>query len=388
MTPWPMVPLGQVLRQRREFIQIDDLATYKRPRVQLHALGVLLRDEVPGALIKTKQQQVCRTSELLVAEIDAKVGGFGIVPAALDGSIVSSHYFLFTVDETKLDWRFLDYFIRTPSFLTQVEAQGSTNYAAIRPSDVLGYEMPLPSLGEQRRVVVRIGELAKLLHEARGLRQRATEETQALIDARAATIFRDATKEGSVSLESIAVLERGRFSHRPRNDPRFFGGAQPWIQIGEIEASRKFIHSWSETLNDDGLAISKKFPKGTVLISIAATIGSVGILAFDCCVPDSIVGITPRDDMDSEFIYYYLGYLRSHLEEIAPQSAQKNINLQILSTLPVPRLSLSEQRQIVAELDGLQAEVDLLTSLQGETTAELDALLPAILDRAFKGELV
>src|SRR5437667_1268487 len=101
MTPWPMVPLGQVLRQRREFIQIDDLATYKRPRVQLHALGVLLRAEVPGALIKTNQQQVCRTSELLVAEIDAKVGGFGIVPAALDGSSVSSHYFPFTVHETK-----------------------------------------------------------------------------------------------------------------------------------------------------------------------------------------------------------------------------------------------------------------------------------------------
>ena len=75
-------------------------------------------------------------------------------------------------------------------------------------------------------------------------------------------------------------------------------------------------------------------------MSIAATIGAVGILDFDCCVPDSIVGVTPGDGIDSEFIYYYLGYLRQHLEEIAPQSAQKNINLQILSELPVPELTL------------------------------------------------
>src|SRR5262245_22100906 len=113
---WPMVHLEEVVRLRQEFIQIDDLATYRRLRVQLHARGIVLRDEVPGAVIKTKRQQVCRSGEFLVAEIDAKVGGFGVIPAGLDGAIVSSHYFLFGVDETKLDRRFLEYFIRTPTF--------------------------------------------------------------------------------------------------------------------------------------------------------------------------------------------------------------------------------------------------------------------------------
>ena len=87
---WPTVRLAEVLRHRKEFITIDDLTNYRRPRVQLHAQGIVLRDDVPGALIKTKAQQVCRTGEFLVAEIDAKVGGFGIVPKTLDGSIVSS----------------------------------------------------------------------------------------------------------------------------------------------------------------------------------------------------------------------------------------------------------------------------------------------------------
>ena len=140
MKSWPITKLGEVLLHRKEFITIDDLTNYKRPRVQLHVQGIVFRDEVPGALIKTKTQQVCRAGEFLVAEIDAKVGGFGIVPKSLDGSIVSSHYFLFVIDESKLDRRFLDSFIRTPAFREQVAAQGSTNYAAIRPAHVLGYE--------------------------------------------------------------------------------------------------------------------------------------------------------------------------------------------------------------------------------------------------------
>jgi type I restriction enzyme S subunit len=176
---WPMVPLAKVILWRKEFITINDLETYKRPRVQSHARGIVLRDEVPGAEIKTKQQQVCRAGGFLVAEIDAKVGGYGIVPENLDGSIVSSHYFLFEIDRSQLDQSCLDYFIRTPAFHDQVAAQGSTNYAAIRANDVLGYEIPLPPLDEQRRLVARIEALAAKIEEARGLRRLAVEEAEA-----------------------------------------------------------------------------------------------------------------------------------------------------------------------------------------------------------------
>src|SRR5437899_8722836 len=131
-----LVPLRNILRQRSEFIEIDDFKTYKRCRVQLHAQGIVERDVVQGVEIKTKKQQICRAGEFLVAEIDAKVGGFGIVPDNLDGSIVSSHYFLFNIDETALNRRFLEFFVRNPTFMEQIKAQGTTNYAAIRPRDV------------------------------------------------------------------------------------------------------------------------------------------------------------------------------------------------------------------------------------------------------------
>ena len=178
---WPMVALEEVITHRKKFIEIDDFEEYKRCRVHLHAKGIVLRDTIFGSDIKTKKQQVCRTGEFLVAEIDAKVGGFGIVPEDLDGAIVSSHYFLFETDEAKLDRKFLDFFIRTPSFHDQVFAQGSTNYAAIRPKDVLGYKIPLPPFDEQRRIVARIEELAAKIEEAQKLRRQAAEEAEALI---------------------------------------------------------------------------------------------------------------------------------------------------------------------------------------------------------------
>ena len=378
---------GEFLAHRKEFIRIDDTQRYKRARVQLHWRGIVVRDEIEGARIRTKEQQVARAGELLVAEIDAKVGGVGIVPQELGGAIVSSHYFLFEVDESKCLRPWLDWYVRSGGLSHQVTARGSTNYAAIRPHHMLDCEMPLPPLDEQTRIVSRIEELAAKIGEARGLRGKAVEEAAVLVAAAQANVFEEASKNGTDRLDNVATLERGKFSHRPRNDPRFFGGSHPWIQIGEIESSNKFVRSWTETLNDEGLAISRKFPKGTILVSIAATIGAVGILDFDCCIPDSIVAVTPKDGTDSEYIYHYLGYVRSRLEEIAPQSAQKNINLKILSALPIPVLDLPEQRRIVAYLDNVGGEVDGLKKLQQETAAKLEALMPSILSKAFRGEL-
>jgi type I restriction enzyme S subunit len=269
------------------------------------------------------------------------------------------------------------------NFLEWLEQTGNT-----RP--IFSKAPSLPhSLLNQLEAIVKIEELAAKVEEARGLRREAEEEADKLVSTKRAKIFENGldNQDQVTSLENVAKLERGKFSHRPRNDPRFFGGNHPWIQIAEIEASNKYIQNWTQTLNDEGLAISRKFSKGTLLISIAATIGAVGILDFDCCVPDSIVAVTPRSGTISEYLYHYLRYLRSHLEKVAPQSAQKNINLEILSTLPIPVLDISEQRRIVAYLDDLQARVDALKQLQAETSVELDALLPSILDKAFRGEL-
>lgn len=167
---YDLVELSEILTQRKENIIIVDTCLYKRCRVQTRGQGVILRDEVLGKEIKTKKQQVCKEDDFLVAEIDAKVGGYGIVPDYLEGAIVSGHYFLFEIDKSKLLPEFLSILVKCNDFSKQVKATGSTNYAAIRPYHVLQYLIPLPPLSEQNRIVEAYN---KKIKQAEELEQKA-----------------------------------------------------------------------------------------------------------------------------------------------------------------------------------------------------------------------
>ena len=114
-------------------------------------------------------------------------------------------------------------------------------------------------------------------------------------------------------LEDVAQIERGKFTQRPRNDPRFYGGTTPFVQTGDISSCDGRIRAFSQTLNEEGLLISRVFPAGTILITIAANIGFSGILQFDSACPDSLIGLTPSDLISpsySDFLQYLLRHLQ------------------------------------------------------------------------------
>lgn len=149
---WILTRLGEVLCHRKDNITIDDAQSYKLCRVQLHRRGVVLRQHLSGAEISTKKQQVCRSGDFLVAEMDAKVGGYGFVPSELDGAIVSSHYYLFELDKSKIHPPYLDVVSQAQILQRQIVAKGSTNYSSIRPASVLNWAIPLPDMECQIRI--------------------------------------------------------------------------------------------------------------------------------------------------------------------------------------------------------------------------------------------
>ncbi len=389
---WPTVPLGDVLRHRKEFFEIDDTAEYKRCRVQLHAKGIVLRDVVFGADIKTKQQRESRAGEFLVAEIDAKVGGFGIVPTELDGAIVSSHYFLFPIDEQKLERRFLEFFVRTPAFREQVSAQGSTNYAAIRPSHVLGYAIPLPPLAEQRRIVAKIEQLASKIEEARGLRRASVAEAGALERAGLGNVYHQLQETAGLSrLETVCEV----ITDGDHLTPPFQDEGVAFIFVGNVSTGRLHFDGCKHVTQDyfASLQANRKPRRGDILYSaVGATLGVPVVVDTDrqFCVQRHIAIIKPNHERAaSEFLRHMLrsATVFNLAWKWTTGSAQPTIPLRGIRALPVPIPPLPEQRRIVAYLDDLQAKVDQLKALQAQTAAELDALLPSILDKAFRGEL-
>ena len=350
MTKFPLLPLGEVLHHRKGSITIDDAATYKLCRVQLHRRGVVLRQNLRGAAIRTKKQQVCKKGDFLVAEMDAKVGGYGFVPPDLDGAIVSSHYYLFEVDSSKLHPSFLEVISQAEILQQQIVPKGSTNYSSIRPASVLAWQIPLPQMDMQKRIArnferVReqlssvnteithqqtlLGKLKQaILQEA--IQGKLTEDwrtahpdvepaSQLLhrIQAEKSRLIAEKKLRKEKPLPKITpeeipfeipkgwewcrmgdagIFKRGKSKHRPRNDSRLFdGGEIPFVQTGDIARSKSNafkVETCSGYYNDFGLAQSRLWNTGTMCITIAANIAETGFLTFPACIPDSVVAFT------------------------------------------------------------------------------------------------
>jgi len=392
-----LTPMKAFLKHRKEFFVIDDTEQYKRVTVRLHAQGVVLRDQVYGSQLRTKKQQVAKTGDLLVAEIDAKVGGVGIVPSELAGAIVSSHYFLYEIDEAVCHPKYLEYYIRSGAVEEQFQefVRGSTNYASIRAHHTLELQIPLPPLDEQRCIVARIEELAALIEEARGLRVKAREEAEALpFEA-----FQELVDKGMANSWAIRSLSevceinpsrKGQTNHSDDMQVSFV----PMPAVDDVTGSIAWpeIRSFSEVKRG-----YKWFLEGDVIFARITPCMQNGKSAIAKRLVNGVgFGSTefhvirPGEEITAEWIHRIVRqppFRRDAAASFKGSAGQQRVPRAFLEAYEVPVPTIDEQRRIVAYLDGLQAQVDELTALQDTTQAELEALLPSVLDRAFRGEL-
>lgn len=166
-------------------------------------------------------------------------------------------------------------------------------------------------------------------------------------------------------LDSIATIQRGRFSVRPRNDPAYYGGDTPFVQTGDISQSEIFLKKYSQSLNDKGVAVSKVFSKNTILITIAANIGDTAITTFPVACPDSLIGINNKS-CDVFWLNYFLQTQKNKLNGLATQNAQKNINLETLNNLKILVPPIEEQKKIAEILGTWERAIEELTDLIAE----------------------
>ena len=163
-------------------------------------------------------------------------------------------------------------------------------------------------------------------------------------------------------LPDLGELARGKSKHRPRNDPKLYvNGTIPLVQTGDVARADGLIESYTAMYNEIGLAQSQLWPKGTLCITIAANIADTGILGFDACFPDSVVGYTPYESsLPVVYFDFFIRTAKENLERFAPSTAQKNINLEILSNILVPCPPTQEFIRIVSRVNDLFAICDQL----------------------------
>jgi type I restriction enzyme S subunit len=186
-----------------------------------------------------------------------------------------------------------------------------------------------------------------------------------------------------LKLMEVAKIARGKFTPRPRNNPIYYNGDIPFIQTSDVVNANGKIEVYTQTLNEKGLAVSKLFPAGTILITIAANIGHVGVLQIDMACPDSLIGITPNDETHNYFLNYYLATHQKKMDYLAPEGAQKNINIDFLNPYKVPSTSLPEQQKIASFLSAVDEKIQQLTKKK----ALLEEYKKGVMQQLFSGQL-
>jgi type I restriction enzyme S subunit len=247
-----------------------------------------------------------------------------------------------------------------------------------------------PSRAEQQQIVALLDEAFEALATAKANAEQNIKNARALFESHLDSIFSQNGKNWKQNtLEEIAMtFGRGKSKHRPRNDPKLYGGEYPFIQTGDIRNAEHLISEYSQTYNEAGLAQSKLWPKGTICITIAANIAETAILSFDACFPDSVIGIVANpEEAEVGFVEYLLQSFKARIQAQGKGSAQANINLGTFEDQKFPFPPVADQKRIVARLDSLRAETQHLISIYERKLAALEELKTSLLHQAFSGEL-
>jgi type I restriction enzyme S subunit len=379
---WPAIELRDVIKLDLDKVEIDPAATYDMVGVLSFGKGLFHREPVLGANTSYKFFLRLKANHLVMSQLFGWEGALALSSSEFAGRFLSPQFPTFLCDERKLDRNYLGWYIRMPVFWEDLgkrtKGMGDRR-RTLNPESLLGCEIPFPPLSDQRRVVAKIDELAAKIKEAHTLRQRAVEEVEALV----ISVHIELAGNRKRKLSDILTLDEDEVAIKPT-------GEYPQVGIKSFGVGlfAKPSISGTETtyrtfnrLYEGAFVLSQvKGWEGAVDVcgsELAGWFVSPEYRTFRCIPGEGLPG-------------YLAALIRTKWFWSHLQDATRGVGARRERTRPEQFLAIEipmpdVERQKLGET--LFAEVGELKRLQADTAAELDALLPSILDKAFKGEL-
>lgn len=165
-----------------------------------------------------------------------------------------------------------------------------------------------------------------------------------------------------------------------------YGGDIPWITPADLSGnSEKYISHGARNITAKGYdsCSTQMMPAGTVLFSSRAPIGYVAIARNPICTNQGFKSIVPNPDIDSEFLYYQLKYLRNQIQNMGSGTTFKEISAKVLADVSVVVPPIDEQKRIVARIEELFSELDNGVETLRKTKQQLAVYRQAVLKAAF-----
>ena len=383
MSKWPMVPLEKVASPvERPEVPVPG-KPYRQVGVRLWGEGAYERELLDGGETKYKTLSRVETDDIVVNKIWARNGSVAVVPGKLAGCYVSGEFPTFKPTAEKLEPRWFHWLTKTPTFWDQCDekSRGTSGKNRIRPERFLEIAIPLPPLPEQQRIVARIESLAAKIEEAKDLQREVIEGMDNLCRS---MIFNESFACSTmipmrelVKLRETDVVVRSEEVY-PFAGVYCFGRG---IFKGQQKSGMEFAYPRLTRLQTGNFV----YPK------LMAWEGALGVVPADC---DGLMVSTefPVFEVDESRVFPEVldVYFRtpSIWPALAGASTGTNVRRRRLNPshfldyrMPLPTKPVQEK------LRQVKSRADSVRKLQSETAAELAALLPSILDKAFKGEL-
>lgn len=396
---WALKRLGHYFDERRE----------RASDTEFEPLSVTKHGIVPRLESAAKTQDGDNRKKVLAGDFvinsrSDRKGSSGLSP--LDGSV---SLICTVLIPTGLHGPFIHHLFRSELFQEEYYRWGkgivadlwSTNF-----SDMKNIVLGVPSEAEQTQIARFLdhetARIDALIEEQQRLIELLKEKRQAVI-SHAVTKGLDPTvpmKDSGVewlgevpahwvckSYRYAAVIYRGKFSHRPRNDPSLYDGDFAFIQTGDIARADKYIRDYKQTLNAKGVAVSQKFPAETLVMAIAANVGDTAILGFEAYAPDSVVGFKPEKDIELEFLRFSLIAALQELKKTSTQSTQANLNIDRISGIQSVFPPVTEQVDITSYLNGLMEQFSLLEQQAMASIELMNERRSALISAAVTGKI-
>jgi type I restriction enzyme S subunit len=398
--PWSVVRFDEILKRVERRFMIDDGHFYRCVGVRWYGQGTFVRQQLVGADIVRKEQWIIEPGDIVYNKLFAWKGVFAVADETINGCIVSDKFPTYRADNRRVDLGWLKWYFRTPDMARQAQnlskGAAAISKLTLNPPDFWKLSIPLPTLAEQRGIVAQIEELAAKIEETRELRQQAAAEAEVLVSRAASAILDD--DRWQFSRLSEVLIESPRNGLSPK--PEVHTAGRRMLRINAVSSSpNRFVdlsaYKKVEVSDDEARPYVLQH-EDVFIVRYNADLNRVAKAAIfkgetNAVFPDKLMRLRPnREMMTPDFLVYALGSrrVRDQIEELGKTTAgQIGVSGTDAKSFIVPVPPLPEQSRIVSYLDSLQIKVDALKSLQAETAAELVALLPSILDKAFKGEL-
>lgn len=396
---WPTVALGELLSPALREQKVDPSGEYPLLGVRLDGQGPFHRETVLGTQTSASRLYEARAGDFIYSRLFAWRGAFGLIEPELDGHFVSNEFPTFVPKGGRLDPKYLRYWFRLPDVLRRVEADcsGSTPLTRNRYKEhfFFALKIPLPPLNKQRRIVARIEELAAKVEKAKRARIESARETGALKDSYLRLLFEKLRRSPNLEVGELCDV-RGGIQKSPDRAP----GANPvrYVTVAHVQRDRLDItdERYFEVVPEE--LERWRLKSGDVLIiegnGSADQIGRACLFRGeiqDCVHQNHVIRLRPdARKLDPEYLNVFLNSPagRDEVQALSrTTSGLRTLSVGRIRSIKLPVPSFPEQRRFVEQARAHGATINQSRVLQSETAAELNAMLPAILDKAFNGEL-